>query len=313
MPADILVPTHRKQLRHGLSDWLEDFKLYRAGILDLRSLRAGYRPMHNPVEVVVRDKNGKLKAVRRQHNQQLNVGINQLQRIAVFGDVGSDLNGMLVTGSATAPTATTFTSATALPTAAAGSGNTGLQGHILFVANSLASAAFSGGVFGVIVSNTASVITVDQWYAIPVTGAVGTTPAADSAGIVLPGGSFGAWIALSTDTTTPAATDVFYTSGLWSNGTTTDATITEQTASGLARAFCGYGSSTSPSFPAAQEYQFQHTWTYTGSTSVTIAKVILANSAGVAGSIPLLDTLLSATATLSASGDTVQVTWTVTL
>lgn len=230
-----------------------------------------------------------------------------------FGDIGTDLNGFAIAGSATAPTATTFTSGTTLPTSTTSAGNAGLQGHMLFVANSVTSDAFANPVMGVIVSNTASVITVDQWYAVPMTGAAGTTPSAASAGIVLPGGSQAAWIALSTDTTTPAATDVTSTSGLWANGTS-GGTVTEQTANGLARAYCGSGNpGTAPSFPAAQEFEFQQTWTYTGSTSVTIAKVVLFNAAAVAGCLAILDTLLSSTATLSASGDTLQVTWTITL
>ena len=313
MPVDLIAPSHAKQLRSGKADWLEDFANWRHGVLDLGSFRAGWRPMRNPVEVVVRDSAGRIKAIRRQHNQQLNAGINQLQRILQFGDIGTDLNGFAIAGSATAPTATTFTSGTALPTAVAGSGNTGLQGHLLFVANGVASDAFTSPVVGVIVSNTASVITVDQWYALPMTGAVGTTPAAASAGLVLPGGSLAAWIGLSTDTTTPAAADVTRSAdGLWANGTAT-AAATEQTANGLARAYCGFGGATAPTFPAAQQYEFQHTWTYTGATGVTIAKVVLFNAAAAAGCIAVLDTLLNATATVSASGDTIQVTWTITL
>ncbi len=327
----------------------EDIGFLARGILDPASFVAGYRRYLDPVEVrttslvpdgarvhprdLVQDPRaftqpvlvGKewrdgaygmqrrvWREIRRTHNLRLNVGRDQFQRIATFGDIGADLNGFAITGSATAPTATTFTSGTALPTATSGAGNVGLQGKFLFVANAIATSAFTNPVLGVVLSNTATAATVDQWYAIPLTGAAGTTPAAASAGVVLPGGAPMWWVALSTSTTTPAATDVTRTAdGLWADGTATGA-ATEQTTSGLARAFAGYGGATSPTFPGAGQEEFLHTWTYTGAVQVTIGKVVLFNSLAGAGNIPMLETLLNATATVAANGDTIQLNgWTI--
>jgi hypothetical protein len=348
--VDVLTPDPVR-LRHGLGHWLEDQVLLRHGILDPEGYKSHRQPQVNPVEVrtsslvddsvklnwweEVRDPilftkpivlpNGevrdaafgmqrrRLREVRRSHNLQVDLGKNQIQRIQSFGDVGAALNGGAVTGTATAPTATTWTgAASSFATAAAGSGNTGVQGKVLFVANTLAAGAFTNPVFGVIVSNTATVATVDQWYAIPMTGAVGTTPAANSAGLVLPGGSWALWVGLSTSVAAPAAADVTRTAdGLWGDGTGAGA-ATETVVSGMTRAWVGQGGTTAPTFPATKQIALGHTWTLGTAGSLTLGKVILFNALAVAGCLPLLETLLSATATVSAVGDTLQVTWTIT-
>jgi hypothetical protein len=328
----------------------EDLGFLARGILDPASFVAGYRRYLDPVEVrttslvpdgarvhpreLVQDPHAftqpvlvgtewrdaawgmqrrVYREIRRTHNLRLNVGRDQFQRIATFGDIGTSLNGLAATGTATAPTATTWTSATSFPTAVTGAGNTGLQGKLVFVANTVTSDAFVNPVVGVILSNTATVLTVDQWYAVPITGAVGTTPAAASAAFVLPQAAPTWWVALSTSTSTPAATDVTRSAdGLWADGTATG-TATEQTTSGLARAYCGNGGSTAPTFPGAGQEEFLHTWTYTGAVAVTIDKVVLFNAAPGAGNIPMLETLLNASATVAASGDTIQLNgWTIT-
>lgn len=341
----------KAQLRHGREDLLEDVAHLRKGVLDLKSFRNGWRPMTNPVEVrttslvphgkrvdpdllcldpaaynepvVLRDgtigdaafeeRQRYYREIRRQHNLQLTVGKNQIQRIQSFGDVGSSLNGLSATGTATVPTATTWTGTGTYPTATSSAGNAGLQGHVLFVANAIATSAFTNPVLGVILSNTGTVITVDQWYAVPLTGAAGTTPAANSAALVLPGGSWSWWVALSTSSASPVATDVTRSAdGLWADGTSSG-TATELTASGMARAYCGQGGGTAPTIPGSAQIQFNHTWTYTGSSLTTVNKVVLFNALAAAGCLPLLETLLSASATVSANGDTIQLAgWSIT-
>ena len=283
------------QLRHGWRNLIEDLSLVASGVLDVGSLRSGYQRHDDAVEWVVRDKDGKLKAVRRAHNLRTTQGRDQWQRVLMSGDV-SGLDGL--TGTATSTTATSLTNTgAAFPTATSSAGNAGLQGKIVL----------AGTVFGVILSNTATVLTVDQWYAIPCTGAAGTTPAGTAAYVILPGANWGAWIGLSTDTTTPAAGDVCRTAdGLFGNGTAS-AAATEQTTNGLARIYI------QATFPSAGEYQFANTFTYTGATSVTIAKGIICNSKAAAGTLLLFDTLASATATVNASGDTIALTWTISL
>ena len=296
--GEIITPG-RRVMRHGEADWLEDQLQLVAGVLDPASFAAGWTPASNTVEVVVRRADGTVKAIRRQHNIRTTQGRDQWQRVLMSGDV-SGLDGL--TGTATASSATTLTNTgAAFPTATSAAGNAGLQGKIV-IANTT-----TAWVAGVILSNTATVLTVDQWYAIPFTGAAGTTPAATANYCVLPHGMWLPWVFLSTDATTPAAGDVCRTAdGLFGNGGAAS-TATEQTANGLARAYL------QATFPSAGEYQFVHQWTYTGASSVVLAKVGACNSLAAAGTLLGFDTLLNATATLNASGDSVTVTYSWTL
>lgn len=338
---DTLNSFQRGGLRlRSRSDLVHDLAQCRAGVLDVRSLFAGQRVLRNPVEVtttslipdsaevdprrlvtdsrlftepvydgrVWRDlafdrRRRVVRQVRRQHNLQLRAGRDRLMIPSMFGDAGASLNGLVVAYTGT--TATTLTGASGLPTATSAAANSGLQGHVVIVPN----ATVANTVLAPILSNTATAITVDQWYAIPVTGAAGTTPA-NSAGTayVLPGGSHWLpWIALSTDTTAAAATDA----------EPGGATFTgEQTASGLARAYAGQGGATAPVITpgtTTSTIALAHTWTYTGSGAVTLAKVLLYNAASATGNLISFETLLNAQATVTTNGDTLQVTWTMTM
>lgn len=341
MPAvDSLTPTPVRP-RHGWRHLVEDLRMVRDGVLDRGSFRQSRELQVNPVEVrttslieddaivrpslictdptlftqPVQDELGVwrdaafgmrrrvLREVRRSHNLRVTMGRDQIQRLQISGDVGSgSLNGLVVAYTGT--TATTLTGASGLPTAASSAGNSGLQGHLVIVPNS----TVANTVIGVIVSNTATAITVDQWYALPCTGAVGTTPTnAAGTAYVLPGGTWTAWIGLSTASAAAAAGDVLRTAdGLFGDGTGAGA-ATEQSASGLARTYVA------ATLPSAGNIQYQNTWTYTGASLVTIPKVVMCNSKAVAGSLMFLETLLNASGTVSNNGDTLQVTWTVTL
>lgn len=236
-------------------------------------------------------------------NLQLRAGRDRLQIPAQFGDAGASLNGIVAAYTGT--TATSLTGSSGLPTATSSAGNAGLQGHVVLAPHGTVAST----VLGVIVSNTATAITVDQWYAIPVTGAAGTTPV-NGAGTayVLPGGSsWLPWIGISTDSGAAAATDA----------EPAGATFTgEQTANGLARAFVGQGGATAPVITpgtTTSTIAYAHTWTYSTTGAVAIAKVLLYNSASVTGNLIQLETLLNAAGTVSASGDTIAVTWTITM
>lgn len=330
--ADEIKPRLRSMREFTPANWAEDLSLFRLGVLDAKSFWSGYRKYFDPVEVrttrivaphqvqnvhpdrLVKNADGslfrdlewggwyrKILSVRRQHNLRLNVGRDQLQRVQNFGDVGSgSLNGLLSTAAGAAPTSTTFTdTGAAFPTATSGAGNAGEQSHFIFVNT----ATWTSSVFGVIMSNTSTVLTVDQWYAVPVTGSAGSTPAATRPYLVSQYPSPMMWIGLSTSVAAAVATDVTRTSdGLWGDGTG-GGTATEQTTNGLARAF------QQVTFPSAGQAQAVHTWTYTGSSSVTIGKVIWFNSLAAAGTIPFLETLLNATATVAANGDNIALTW----
>lgn len=330
----------RKHLK--IDRWLRD-----AGILDPIAFENGFRPARNPVEVqittliphgqkidkrlLVSDpklftdpvqmngvwvdrafdmKRRELTAIRRTKNLRVTMGRDQWQRGLMMGDVGATI-GDGKAGLLTAATATTATPAGGgLPTAATSAGNTGLQGKIIVLGPN--NAGVGSQVFGVIVSNTATVITVDQWYAVPVTGAAGVAPNATSSYMILPGMAWAAWVGLSTSVAAAAAGDILRTAdGLFGDGTGAGA-ATEQNANGLARAYCGQGGATAPTFGAGT-YVLDHTWTYSTTGAVTLGKVVNCNSLAVAGSLLFLETLLSATGQVSAVGDTIRVTWTVTL
>jgi hypothetical protein len=343
------------RLRNPLKHLRLDTKLRDMGILDPIGFENGFRPARNPIEAVFTtlvpngqkiDKDALAKdprfftdpikvkgvwvdrafdmqrreitAIRRTKNLRVTMGRDQWQRGLMMGDVGGSGVGNGVAGALTAAAATTATPAGGgLTTAAQSSGNTGLQGKIIFVGPN--NSGVGSAVFGVIVSNSATVITVDQWYAIPVTGAAGTTPNATGNYVILPGMSWAAWVGLSTSVAAAAAGDVLRTAdGLFGDGTT-GAAATETVAgtgggsgANIARAYLGQGGGTAPTFGAGT-YVLAHTWTYNGTGIQTLAKVVMCNSLAVAGSLLVLETLLSASGSVNASGDTITTTWTVTL
>lgn len=150
-----------------------------------------------------------------------------------------------------------------------------------------------GATWGVILSNTnvsAPVVTIDQWYT-PATpgGAAASTPSAGRYHI-LPGDGPAQFMAITTDTGSPSATDTTLAS--------------EETANGLARAYATYAHTT-----AATSSTLTKTFTYTGSTSKTLHKIGIFQ--GVTGSVMLFETVLSADAIVATNGDQVTVTETV--
>lgn len=102
------------------------------------------------------------------------------------------------TGTSTGVTATTLTMT--------GAGWTTDQwiGHVVV----------SGSRFGVVLSNTATVLTIDKWYdpAAP-GGAAGSSPAT-GVFVLVPGNAPAYWMAITTDATAPAATDTTLASEL---------------------------------------------------------------------------------------------------
>ena len=98
------------------------------------------------------------------------------------------------------------------------------------------------------------------------------------------------FIAVSADVTAPAATDTTLTGEIATNGLS------------RAQAADAHTAGTSSSV-------LSKTFTYTGASPVTIAKVGLFNAAS-AGTL-VLETLLGSTGTVSANGDTISISWTV--
>jgi hypothetical protein len=96
------------------------------------------------------------------------------------------------------------------------------------------------------------------------------------------------YIALTTDVTAPAATDTTLTS--------------EETLNGLARAQAADAHTAGTNISTLSK-----TFTYTGSTTKTIAKVGLFNAAS-SGTM-VLETLLGSSGTVNANGDTLTIQW----
>lgn len=188
--------------------------------------------------------------------------------------MGGDVVG--VTGSATSPTATGFT-CTGLTASA-------YIGHLVVL----------GATYGVITGNTATSVTVDKWYTPGDAVTTATTPGAGTY-VILPGNAPTWYMALSNNSVAPAAGD-----------TTLPGEVTTA-GGGLVRKLATYGHTT-----GANSYTLTGAYTANASDTlpVTVYKIGTFNSL-VSGQL-LHETSLSASATLSASGDQLTVTQTVT-
>lgn len=157
----------------------------------------------------------------------------------------------------------------------------------------------AGSVYGVIASNTATALTVDRWlnFATP-TGAAGTTPAANTSFGILGGAAPVNWMAITANATAPAATDTALAGEITTAG------------GGLIRQAATYAHTT-----GTNTYTLTATFTANASDvlPVTIAKIGTFDTLTSATGIMLHETALSSTATLSASGDAVTITQTVTM
>lgn len=186
-------------------------------------------------------------------------------------------------GTATATSATTLTSS--------GFTASAYIGQIV-----LAGSTAANFVYGVIVSNTTTVLTVDRWYS-PASpgGAAGSTPSSTAPFVILPGGAPAMYTALTANSGAPAAGDTTLTGEITTGG------------GGLVRKMSAYAHT-----GGAASYTLTTTFTANGSDSlpVTIAKIGVFT--GFVSGQMVFETLLSATATLSASGDALTTTHTVT-
>lgn len=146
---------------------------------------------------------------------------NALDWLAKAMGQGPSFTFATAAGAAAAAITVTGTSLTntgaAFPTA-----GQGLAGSTI-VAYGLTNNAF---VYGVITSNTATALTIDQWYSVTSTaGAAGTTPTTSGgsattgiAYIILPGQNPAPWMAVSATVHTPATTDTTLSGELTSGG-----------------------------------------------------------------------------------------------
>lgn len=197
--------------------------------------------------------------------------------------MGGDVAGF--TGTATATTATSLT-ATGTP----------------FVASAyIGHHVVAGGVYGVVTANTTNVLTIDQWYT-PGSpgGAAATTPSGTSVYVILPGNGPYWYMAITTDTGAPSATDTTLASEITAAG------------SGCVRKLATYAHTT-----GVASYSVAATYTYTSTDqtfgSRAIAKIGIFNTLTPATGRMQFETLLAQTATLTATGDALTITDSVSL
>lgn len=190
-------------------------------------------------------------------------------------------------GTLTASTATTATNSGAtFPTA-----GQGLAGSLVVVG---ANASGTGSVvYGVIVSNTSTALTVDQWYSgTSTTGAAGTTPNATGQYIILPGQNPAAWMAVTSNSFSPATSDTTLAGELTTNGFT--------------RAVGTYAHTA-----AATTYTLVHLWTATGTQTINNEAQFGACNTTGGGVMPFESAEPSAPTLVS--GDTLTNTVTITI
>lgn len=230
----------------------------------------------------VHDRYGKLKYESVRHNLTTDTASGYTNRRdwqskAMAGaDLDADYGSV-----ATAAGATSLTnSAASFPTA-----GQALSGRVVVAISDAGSS-----VFGVIVSNTATVLTIDGWYN-PGTFAAGTTPAATAKYQVLPGQFPACYIAVTENATAPAATDTTLTA--------------ELTLDGFSRALATYAH-TAAATTYTQVVVFTATGTRTiNKTCVAASRVALTGAMPFESAMPNPPTLVS--------GDVLTETVTVTI
>lgn len=234
----------------------------------------------------VHDKNGKLKYQAFRHNLTTDTASGYTNRrdwqskAMGLADVNAEYS-----GTASASSATTLTKAGAsFPTS-----GQGLAGRIVAVGANTSGTGST--VFGVIVSNTATVLTVDQWYNAG-TLAAGTTPNATGQFMILPGQFPAPYLAVTENATAPAATDTTLT--------------TELAVDGFTRALAVYAHTA-----AATTYTLVKTFTATGTRTINKEAVFGAVNTTAGGVMPF-ESAEPNPPTL-VSGDTLQQTVTVTV
>jgi hypothetical protein len=238
------------------------------------------------------DRHGTLKARRVgfRHNLTTDTATGYTNRRdwqakAMGGGVSAGGAVATMNGTATSTTATSLTNTGAsFPTA-----GQGLAGMIVACGpNASGTGATS---FGVIVSNSGTVLTIDQWYDAG-TMAVGTTPNGTCKYQVLPGQMPACFLAVTADAVAPAASDTTLAS--------------EATTNGFARALGTFAHTA-----AASTYTLQKVFTATGSLTVNKEAVFAAANPTGGGAMPFESAEPSPPVLIS--GDTLTQTVTVTI
>lgn len=235
-------------------------------------------------------KNGKKRRKTWRHNLTTTTATgytNAFDWLAKAMGQGPSMAFATITGNATATSATSLTnSGAAFPTA-----GQGLAGSIVVASRN--SSGTGATVYGVIVSNTATVLTVDQWYdPTSTTGAAGSTPNSTGAYVILPGQNPASWLAVTSNVFTPATSDTTLAGELTTNGFTRAVGTYSHTA-------------------AASTYSLVHLWTATGTQTINNEAVFGACNTTGGGVMPF-ESAEPSPPTL-VSGDTLQNTVTITI
>lgn len=234
------------------------------------------------------------------------MGLSNDGKDLVARGVGGDTTGKSGT-TTSAPTATTATDTGGAFTAStAGPQNTntgphqgGLVGHIVVMATA----------YGVIISNTTTVLTIDMWHTFATPDTAATTPST-GAYYITPGQAPAAYTGISVATRAFNAADQTLTND--------GAAISELffTGGGLKRKLATWAHTT-----ATNTFTLTTTWTANGSDTLPqavakwgafAAEVTVAPTLATSGPM-LFNTNLTATATLAAVGDNVTITDTTTI
>lgn len=250
----------------------------------------GSLAMHSHFFTEVRDAEGRVKHRGKwRHNLTTDTAVGYTNRRdwqakAMGGGLGAFF-GATAVGAATATGATSLTNAgAAFPTA-----SQGLSGMVVAVGPNAAGAGAT--VFGVIMSNTATVLTVDQWYN-PATGAAGATPNATGNYQIIPGQFPAMFLAVTSDAGAPTSADTTLT--------------TEATTNGFARAIATWAHTA-----AATTYTLTKTFTASGTLTVNKEAVFAACNPAGGGAMPF-ESAEPSPPTL-VSGDTLAQTVTITI
>lgn len=267
-----------------LSDPAEIAAHVAAGVLDQASAEHYQNKHDHFVELVHKGGDGTLKSLRLSGNLRNNKA-GDWQAIAMGGDVAFGDN-----GTASASAATSLTDG-------AKSWTVNAWAHHIVAVGPNASGTGST-VFGVVLSNTSTVLTVDQWYtaASTIGGAAGTTPNATSKYQILGGGMPLRFLALSNDAGAPGTTDTSLASEITSNGLgRAEGTFAHTAVAG--------GTTTT----VTSTYTLAKTFTATGSQSAQKASVFYSVVASTGA--PMFENTFSSVSMIN--GDTLAVTWTV--
>lgn len=256
-------------------------------IRDVEARPAPQARAYSVWQLTVKPRVGKVR--RYQHHKNLTTTTasgytNAYDWLAKAMGAGPSATFASAQGAATASSANTLTNSGAtFPTA-----GQGLSGQVV-VAGPNASGTGSF-VFGVILSNTSTVLTVDQWTSFTsTTGAAGATPNATATYGIVQGQNPASWMAVTASAFSPATSDTTLAGELTSNG--------------FSRAV-GTWSHTA----AASTYQLVHLWTATGTETINNEAQFGAQNGGVMpfeSAEPSPPTLVS--------GDTLQNTVTITI